>query len=469
MAGWARRWALVLLLLAAAAQADAESLRARIDAALLRLGPHATVAVRVVSLDTGQVLYERNPDFSLNPASNMKLVTSAAALARLGPDYRFTTRVLAARRPEGGTLRGDLILQGGGDPVLELPDLDRLADALRAAGLRRVRGRLLADDSRYDAERLGAGWSADYESYYYAAQISALTLNRNVATVDVFPGETVGDSARVEVRPVEGYLRVLTRPATGPRGGEARITITRERARNEIRIAGALPLGGEPIRGREVTMEEPALWAAAVFRKLLEERGIRVEGDSELRAAPADAVELAAHVSRPLSEIAPLFNKPSDNLIGELLLKELGFRHRGRGTAGAGSEVVEAWLREIGVPVAGVSVRDGSGLSRLDLLTARAVSELLIHADRAPWKEPFLASLPIAGVDGTLRNRFKGTPAEKNLRAKTGSLLHVSALGGYVTAPGGERRVFSILINQYPGPGTAKRFEDLIGAALAAE
>jgi len=465
-----RRLALAVSLLAAAgvARADLDGLRSRLDNALLRLGPHATAAVRVVSLDSGEVLYDRNPDLSLNPASNMKLVTSAAALTLLGPEHRYTTRVLASGAPIRGVLRGDLVLRGSGDPVLETPDLEKLADSLKAAGLRRVTGRLLADDFRYDDRRLGVGWNWGDEPFYYSAQISALTLNRNVAVVTLSPGEAVGDPLRIAVAPVEGYLRVLSRAATSPRGGEPDLSVTRERARNDVVVVGSLPVGAASVR-REVTMEEPALWAAEVFRRLLSERGVRVEGRTDRAEAPPGAVELAAHTSRPLREIMPLFNKPSDNLIGELLLKELGVARRGQGTAAAGAEVIEGWLRESGIGAAGVRVADGSGLSRMDLLTARTVCALLLHADRQPWKDDFVASLPVAGVDGTLRNRFQGTAAARKVHAKTGTLRHVSALGGYATGPNGERRAFSILINGYPGPGSAKRFEDLIGIALASE
>lgn len=455
-------------LAAGSARADDAAIKSRIDAALERLAPHAITAVRVISATRNQVIYERNVDLSLNPASNMKLFTSAAALAKLGPDYRFTTRVLSHGQIDRQVLSGDLVLQGGGDPVLETPDLERLADAVKAAGIRQVRGRLLADDFRYDDERLGIGWNSDDEPYYYSAQISALTLNRNVLTLDIAPGKKAGQPAVVTVKPVRGYVRVTLLPTTGPAGSATRLSISRARARNEVRITGSIAAGAAAVRNREVTMEEPELFAATVFRKLLRERGIEVTGGIKRGRAPEGAAELASHASRPLSEIVALLNKPSDNLVAEMLLKELGFKVRGAGDAYAGSDVVEAWLREIGVRTTGLRINDGSGLSRMDLVTARAVSDLLAHAEKQPWGPAFLASLPVGGVDGTLRNRFKGTPAEKNLKAKTGSLSRVSALGGYVTSAGGERFIFSVLINNYAGStASAKGVEDAIGIALA--
>jgi len=461
----------VLLLAAPVAAAAQDALTARIDAALLRMGPHATAAVRVLAPSRGAVLYERNPDLSLNPASNEKLLTSAAALAKLGPEYRFSTRVLASAPVKDGVLRGDLTLQGGGDPVLTTEHLAALADRVHAAGIRRVTGKLLADDYRYDAERLGNGWNSDDEPFYYSAQISALSVNRNVLTVDVSPGPEPGAPVIVGVQPVPDHMKILSSAVTGAPGSQTRIDVTRQRARNEVRVTGSIAAGAQPVMGERVTVEEPQLYAAALFRHLLAERGVRVEGPTERGKTADGAAVIAAHESEPLSSIVARLNKPSDNLIAEMLLKELGYAVKQSGSASAGGDVIEGWLKDIGIDTGGVRVRDGSGLSRLDLVTARAVSELLIHASKQPWKDVFVASLPIGGVDGTLRNRMKGTPAEKNVRAKTGTLTHVTALSGYVTTASGEPLVFSILINNYPGPSTgpmgSKRIEDLIATALA--
>jgi D-alanyl-D-alanine carboxypeptidase/D-alanyl-D-alanine-endopeptidase (penicillin-binding protein 4) len=448
------------------------ALRPRIEAALTKLGPHALAAVRVVALPGGKVLYERNADLSMNPASNMKLFTSAAAMSKLGPEYHFTTSVLADRKPDAsGMVEGALTLLGGGDPVLETPHLAKLADALKEAGVREVTGGIRADDYRYDDERLGNGWNSDDEPFYYSAQISALTVNRNVLQVDVAPGAAVGEPARVSVKPVPDYVTVDNRTRTVESGGRTAIRITRRRARNEVVVSGTLPIGATAVRNREVTMEEPELFAAHLFRQLLAERGVMVRGEIRREKRPAEAVELAAHQSVPLSEIIALLNKPSDNLVAEMLLKEIGYACKQSGDAVTGSNVVEAWLKEIGIENGGVRINDGSGLSRLDLVTSRAVSDLLVWVDRQPWREAFVASLPVAGVDGTLRSRLKGTAAEKNVQAKTGSLSHVTALGGYVTGKDGQRYAFSILINNYPGPlsgaNGAKRAEDAIALALA--
>jgi D-alanyl-D-alanine carboxypeptidase/D-alanyl-D-alanine-endopeptidase (penicillin-binding protein 4) len=463
--------AVAVTLVAGRAQAQAGSLAERIDATLAQVGPHAVGAVRVVSLARGEVRYERNADLSLNPASNMKLLTSATALAKLGPEYRFTTRVLASARPQDGRLAGSLILQGGGDPVLETNGLEALADTVKAAGIREVEGGLTVDDYRFDAQRLGTGWSWDDEPYYYSAQISALTLNRNVIRVEVRPGKSAGDPAVVTAPLLAEYATLKVSAMTAASGSESKIDVERIRGRNEVTVTGSIPLDRAEPASVSVTMEEPELYAGAVFRKLLAERGVHVAGAVTRARVPEGAERIAEHASVPLSEIVTLLNKPSDNLIAEMLLKELGYAVKKSGDAGAGSTVVEGWLKESGIDTGGVKVNDGSGLSRMDLVTARVLSDLLVKADAQPWKEPFFASLPIAGVDGTLRGRMKGTVAERNVHAKSGTLAHVTALSGYVTTAGGERLAFSILINNWPGPVSgpmgAKKFEDAIVLALA--
>jgi D-alanyl-D-alanine carboxypeptidase/D-alanyl-D-alanine-endopeptidase (penicillin-binding protein 4) len=467
---WLEALALALLL-TAVAQAQAPSLAERIDAALAKLGPHAAVGVRIVAARRGEVLYERNPDLSLNPASNMKLFTAAAALAKLGPDYRFTTRVLAAGElGRRGTLRGALVLQAGGDPVLETPHLEALADAVKAAGLRELRGDLLADDTRYDDVRLGNGWNWDDEPFYYSAQISALTLDRNVARVTVRPGTKPDAPVAVEVNPAPRYLAVTNAAVTSAAGTPSTLRIDRARGRNEVRVSGRLPLGTQPVEA-PITVEEPALHAAELFRTLLEQRGIRVRGRTRRAAAPPGARELAARQSEPLSRIVALLNKPSDNLIAEMLVKELGYAVKHSGDWDSGTTVLRDWLKEEGIGTTGLTLNDGSGLSRQDLVTARSITDLLARARTQPWYGVFEASLPVAGVDGTLRRRLKGTPAEGRLHAKTGSLSHVSALSGYLTTRGGEPVLFSILINNYPGPLSAPngptRVQDEIATALA--
>lgn len=460
----------------AATPPAATPLAATLDAALARLGPFPAVALRVVDPGRGTVLYERNPDLCLTPASNQKLLTAAAALAALGPASSFSTRVLSSAEPDGaGTLHGDLVLQGGGDPLLETRDLQALAADLYRGGLRTVRGALRVDDTRYDDLRLGDSWNWDDEPYYYAAQVGALGVNRNVLTLEILPAPVNGAAAEVRVRPAPGYLQVECRARTGERGSPIALSVWRERGRNRVLVSGSVPLGG-PAQERRVTCEDPDLFTGTVFRQALEARGIRVEGELLRGTPPGGARELARHASPPLAEIVARLNKPSDNLVAEMLLKELGRTGpegaEAPGTAARGAALALQRLRALGVPTAGVRIADGSGLSRRNLVTARALTELLARARGEPWFPPFHHSLPVAGVDGTLRRRMRGTPAERRVHAKTGSLSGVSSLSGYARTTGGSVLVFSMLVNNHPGSGSgaadAREVEDHVAAALAA-
>ena len=474
---WACVWLALLavgLLPSLPAQAADAALAVRLDAILARLGPHAITALRVVSPTSGEVLYERNPDLSLTTASNMKLLTSATALARLGPEYRFTTQVRTLGvRDAGGILRGDLLLVGGGDPVLETGDLATLADAIKKAGIRQVAGSLIVDDHRYDDQRLGDSWNWDDEPYYYCAQIGALSVNRNVMTMRITPGKQPGMPAQISVEPLTDYVTVDAKVTTGERGSGTKLSMMRERARNVARLTGSVGVDA-PQQRREVTCEAPDRYTGALFRRLLLERGIQITGVLRQAAAPAGGTVLAEHLSPELRKILPLLNKPSDNLIAEMLLKELAWvdsKGTAPGSAEKGAEVVLTWLKSKGVNTSGVRGGDGSGLGRRNLVTARALTMLLASVETEPWYEVFVSSLPVAGEDGTLRRRMRDTVAQGKLHAKTGSLNGVSSLSGYVETAGGERLVFSMLTNNFPGeePGISppKEVEDSVGVALA--
>lgn len=447
-------------------------LRRQLDAATAPVRRRAFVGGMVRSLTSGEVLWALNAGVCCTPASNQKLLTAAAALERLGPEYRFRTEVrLLGRLGPTGTLAGDLILRGGGDPTLATRDLDALAAAVRQAGVRRVRGRLRADDTRFDRTRLGEGWAWDDESYAYAAQVSALTLDGNVATVHVLPGSRAGMPARVTVEPVPGYLRVRSVCVTAPAGPAPDVSVIRLRARNDVRVEGTIPLGSPPVL-ESVTVEEPALHAAAVWRALLARHGVRVEGQTVLLGTPGAACLAAAHDSAPLAELLAQMNKPSNNLIAETLLKELGITLATPGTSAAGLSVVRQTAASLGLDPQALRPFDGSGLSRMDLVSAENLCRLLAAMDARADRAAFIASLPVAAADGTLRSRMGGTPAAGNLRAKTGSLSHVSALSGYVTTADGERLAFALLTNNDPGPSRGpdgpKAMEDAVCGLLAA-
>jgi D-alanyl-D-alanine carboxypeptidase/D-alanyl-D-alanine-endopeptidase (penicillin-binding protein 4) len=466
------RFRLILPLLAVPALSPAAvgqeaTLSTRLDAALAKFGPHASVGCRVLALPGGEVLYERTPDLSLTPASNMKLLTSSTALAVLGPDYTYITRVFASAPVKDGAVRGDLILQGGGDPVLERAHLNELAAAVKRTGVKKITGDLIVDDQRYVPERLGDGWAWDDESYYYQAQISALSVDRNVATLDILPAKKPGDPAEVQIHPLADWFTLLQRPTTGAAGSGRSVDWVRERARNALRVTGSIAVDAEPLMGRQVTMEEPQRFAGALFRLELGHAGVKVKGEVTEGAVPSSAVMLAERKSPPLREIVKLFNKPSDNLVGELLLREIGLKAKGKGDAASGGEAVRSRLESLGLDVGGLRVNDGSGLGRRNLVTARLISEMLRASEREPWADIWRESLPVSARDGTLRSRMKGTAAEGRISAKTGTLGGVSALSGFVTTVEGRRLVFSLIENNFPASLAAKAIEDEAAEMLA--
>ncbi len=445
-------------------------LAAILDAPELQ-GASVGVIVRALGAN-GRIVFARNADLLLVPASNQKILTAAAALMRLGPDYVFVTRLGGVGARDGSMWRGDLVLIGAGDPSLSSARLRELARAVRAKGMRRVTGRIVADDSRFDDKRLGVGWQWDDEPFDYQPQVSALNVDENVVTVRVASGRAPGGPAIVTLDPPTGYVRVVgtvrTMAVKEAAGG---VTFDRARGRNDLLVNGALAVGAKAATGT-LTVEEPSLFAATRLGELLSEEGIVVAGGPPVRASrpPSRLTPLAESASAPLSVLVRDMMKRSDNLYAETLLKAVGAAAdaTGPGTTAGGARSASALVAQAGGDPAAVSLRmaDGSGLSRLDLVTPRILADLLAYlADPAKAgpsvSRAFGDALPIGGVDGTLRNRFQDTLARGVVRAKTGSLSGVSALSGYVTTKIGEPLVFSILMNNVlAGTAAARRAQD---------
>lgn len=434
---------------------------------------HSGIAILVVSLDRGDTLFAREQDRLYTPASNRKLFTAASALHWLGPDYRFSTALLMTGPVAGDTLRGDLVLVGQGDPDLAVAHLAALADSLAATGARVVTGDVRADDSWFDDVEWGAGWMWDDGPYWEWPYITALTLADNVVTVTVRAGPEAGAPAVVSLDPPTAYMLVRVTATTGPAGSGSDIEIDRHwRPReNVIDVSGTLALDGEPVIESR-TVEDPALYAVSVLEELLAARGIEVLGVARhgtLDGAPADTV--AVHESEPLAASIRNFLKISDNLTGELLVKAVGAHVSGPpGTYEKGLAAERSFLaREVGTDTTAQRLADGSGVSRYNLVTARQIVELLAYMASRDDLYPFYQeALPVAGVDGTLEGRMRGTAAESRARAKTGTLNGVAALSGYVPAADGERLAFSTMIEFYAGgSGPRRAVQDSIVAALA--
>ncbi|WP_175408977.1 D-alanyl-D-alanine carboxypeptidase/D-alanyl-D-alanine-endopeptidase [Streptomyces sp. TRM64462] len=435
------------------------------------------VSVVVADAATGETLYQRDGTDRLLPASNTKLATSAAAMALLGPDHRFRTDVLATGRQRGGTLRGDLHLRGGGDPTTLAADYDRLAARVAASGIRRVTGRVLADDTLFDTRRLGRSWAADDESSYYSAQISPLTVapdtdyDSGTVVVQASTGPSAGARPRVALTPKTDYVRIENRATTVPAGRPDTLAIERAHGTNTIVITGEIPLQASPTK-EWITVDEPTGYAAAVFADALAAHGVRVERPARLGVkTPAGARLLARHSSMPLKELMLPFMKLSNNMHAETLTKAIGHKVSGSGTWDAGLAAIEAYLKEQGVDTGQLRQADGSGLSRMNLFPAAQLTRLLVAVRDAPWYADWYASLPVAcapdrPVGGTLRSRMCDTPAALNARAKTGSLTAASALSGYVTDRAGRELAFSVVLNNYLAP-SVKSVEDAVVVTLA--
>ena len=419
--------------------------------------------IEVRSLRSGKRLYSYNAQKNFTPASTLKLVTAAAALDALGPETRVTTSVETnGSLDASGRILGDVYLVGRGDPDLSARpsggratgSLEGLVQALHAAGVRRIEGRLVGHEGAFSGERRGADWSWEDLFWSYGAEISSLSIMENVAELTVGPGERVGDPLVVGRYPASSYYTVASTATTSASGAESDLALFRAPGSRVIRLSGTHPAGSAP-ELLAVALEDPARYAATVLAEMLEARGVLVTGPVETSSEPLPpaARVLASHDSEPLSEILKSVNKSSRNLHAELLLRLLALRVKGGGSVEAGREALRDFLVRAGVPSDTWAVQDGSGLSRSDLLSPAGLVELLVFMDRHRHGRVFRESLAIAGVDGTLEKRMRGSPAAGRIRAKTGTLRQVNALAGYAEAGGGERLAFAIVVNHYAGPG----------------
>jgi D-alanyl-D-alanine carboxypeptidase/D-alanyl-D-alanine-endopeptidase (penicillin-binding protein 4) len=462
------------------------------------------VGVKIVSLNTGKTVYEQDGDKYFMPASNMKNFTVATAMEKLGPDYKFVTRVFAPSMPDSnGTVKGDLRILGGGDvsistaffgtsptdPETYYKGIDRLVDAIAASGVKKVDGNIVGDESHFKGFAIPNTWEWDDLQWYYGAEVSALPINDNAVDLTVRPG-TVGSPCSVSISPIEAMrLYQITNTCTTTAASVKKsLGVNKKIDRNILEITGTIPAGDKGFSD-PITITHPADLFVAILKQRLEKRGIKVTGST--RTLPANIVsntspvEIAKLESVPFREVAAKTMKPSQNLYTETILWTLGEQERARldvptvGVPGwtivspqprdsyeLGLGQVKNFITSIGLPADSIVQYDGCGMSRHDVVTPNAVVAVYTYmAKQSPNAQAWRDSLTIGGVDGTLANRFKGTAAAGNIRGKTGTIDQVSALSGYMATVGGEPVVLSIIVNGVPeGRQRTSLIDDIVVA-----
>jgi D-alanyl-D-alanine carboxypeptidase/D-alanyl-D-alanine-endopeptidase (penicillin-binding protein 4) len=437
--------------------------------------------VMVQSVETGEVLYRHNGRKLFIPASNVKLVTGSVALTRLGADFRFRTQVATCGLidPVAGTLRGDLVIVGGGDPAISdrFSDGDPVgvfrawADTLKALGISRIDGNIVGDDDLFDDTHIGPGWAWDNLGAAYSAEIGALLLNEGAIRLLVTPGDAAGQRANVAVEPPTEYLELNNMAVTTADSTGVGVWAARRPLSTEAELGGRIWLGSGSVT-RYIPPHDPTLYFVTVLHETLEAEGIEVTGDpvdlDDYDSSCGSKEPIFVHESPPLDEILGAFLKESQNQIGEMLLRYVGAAATDTGSVTTGRRVAEGTLLGWGIPDDSYVYFDGSGLSRYNYLAPEAIVRLLRAMALRPDFDVFYNALSIAGVDGTLRGRMSGTAAEGNVRAKTGSVSNARTLSGYVTTADDELLAFSILTNNFDTPNRPVEYvQDLLVERLA--
>jgi D-alanyl-D-alanine carboxypeptidase/D-alanyl-D-alanine-endopeptidase (penicillin-binding protein 4) len=467
----------------------------------------------------GRPIYSLNDGQSFEPASNAKIFTTATAFAVFSQDAHFETKVFARGALDAdGTLHGDVVLAGAGDPSISgrawpdtgktsrpnppLQPLEELADQIAKSGrVHKVTGNVVGDDSWFVDERYGSGWAWDDLQWDYGAPITALTINDNVVYLDIMPGEKAGDPIAASWNPPVPYYALENTAVTVAGTPKADLGIDRQPGSKIVRLYGTIPVTSKGVH-LGLAIEDPSEFAAMAFRQMLSARGIAVAGTGtvqhNLSVSTADFFEeshtplptplvlnstkqlgmiplpqngnlLASRTSPPLGQDLTVINKHSQNLHTEMLLRDLGKAILNDGSIAAGVRVVRQFLTQIGVDPGDFLFYDGSGLSPQDLITPRAATTLLAYAARQPWGEAFRATLPVAGVDGSLAERYAHSPLKGRFFAKTGTLSEVNALSGYLIAQSGKKVVVSILCNDHdPSSEASHKAADKIVEAIYA-
>ncbi len=439
-----------------------------------------TVGIKIVSLQTGKVIFEENAEKYLMPASNMKSYTVATAMEKLTPNFRIATSVQAGAMPDAnGVIKGDLTIYGRGDISLAFaftrPDataqtvftnadylkvLEPLANKIVQAGVKRIEGNLVGDESYFNSDALPGSWEWDDLQWYYGAEVSALSILDNAIDLSVKPS-SLNAPCGVQILPINTLFTIVNRCVTNASGNRRELQITKKLDRNILEITGTMPVGDRGFNG-SVSVSRPAQLFIEMLRQLLQQKGVTITGQNRVVNAKEKAplavastlapIEITRLESPPLSLIAAKTMKPSQNMYTETILRILGEQIGDKTNPRLTSEergigVVKNFLTQIGAAPDSIIQHDGSGLSRHNLITPASNIQLYSYMSRSPNAQAWRDSLTIGGVDGTLQRRFVGTAAANNVRGKTGTIDQVSALSGYVTTASGEQIIFSIIVN----------------------
>jgi D-alanyl-D-alanine carboxypeptidase/D-alanyl-D-alanine-endopeptidase (penicillin-binding protein 4) len=430
----------------------------------------AKLSIVVTEPDSGKVIYARGEKLGLNAASNVKIVTSAAALALLGPEYRWKTAVYGPARAgarwlnPGGEVAGDLYLRGSGDPTLSTRDLNELAAELAALGVRKVRGALVVDATLFEGGNVGPAYDQKIDSAAFRSPSSAASLNNNAILVTITPAAAAGAAARVVLDPPSPYFVISGRVITASKGPAVPLVETADAGNGQTRItlSGRIRAGTEP-RYFLRRVVHPERFLGATFLQILQKRGITFDKPLRQEALPAEGWRpLVTHDSPPLAVVMHDLNKRSSNFAAEQVIRTLGAEVVSRpGTWDKGLEAVARYLESIGLPRNSYRMTNGAGLYDSNRFSAEQIATVLRAAMRDfRISGEYLASLSLAGADGTLAHRMGGTSAERYIRAKTGTLANVSCLSGVAGAPGQRPVVFSMLMNEVTNPFEARAIQD---------
>jgi serine-type D-Ala-D-Ala carboxypeptidase/endopeptidase (penicillin-binding protein 4) len=440
---------------------------------------NANWGVVIQSLETGEYFYRRNANKLFIPASDLKLFTTSAALILLGPEYNFSTNILMNGKMDGSVLDGDLIVRGRGDPTIsgrfynddKYKVFKDWADSISKIGIDEITGNIIGDDDHFDNLGLGKGWAWDDASYWFSAPSGAISFNDNVVDIVV----KVNNEKNIPViitSPSTKYIVFINNVSVVPDDSTTTINVYRQSGTNIVDVFGT-------IRKQDsvktyVTVNNPTQYSMVVLKSVLQKKDISVDGFAmdidDISKSPfiKNPKNLFTYYSPPLKEIIKVINKNSENFYSEQLLKTIGLEEEGFGSADNGVKAEDMVFREMGILPEGMNIVDGSGLSRLNLVSPHQIVTLLNYMFKSKYFIPFFNSLPIAGVDGTLGKRMKKTKAENNLRAKTGTHIGVSSISGYVYTLDNEPVSFSIIANNYNVPvKIAENIEDLVCLRLA--